>query len=1366
MTSATQAIQQISDPLIVEHPADAYVIRNEPATLNCKAEGRPPPVISWYRDGQLITTSTENPISHRMILPSGQLLIMKVHSKNKSDVGEYYCNATNPETRVSSISRRARLEVAVIKDDFRESPGDQDEAVGATAVLRCVPPHGEPEPEIRWEKNRKRLALDDDDRVRVDQHGSLHIDEAQKEDSGTYQCIAFNIAGERESRPAQLTIKQKPVIVNGPKNSVIMENGDVLFQCQAIGDPELVGSWTKREGPILTERSTIFGDRSLQIRNAQVSDEGTYVCRMENSVGWQEAEAKLTVHSRPSLVVAPRDKVVSLGRRVSIRCEMAGNPAPGIFWSRVSNQTLLLPNKPYERFRVTEEGTLIIEAVRSEDAGEYACHGLNIAGSAYAKAQLDIKDVDPRPPPIIDIGPQNQTLPSSENALLPCTASGEPAPGISWLKNGVTLSLEEPRFTIVASGTLQISNLQTSDSGLYTCKAVSETGETTWTAALVVEPSTNTQIIFQRNQLLTTFPGHPSKPLVSEVQETSLRLSWKANSYTGTSVVTCYLVEYFSHEMGEGWVVMFDCVRDTSVLVRNLQPNTSYMFLVRARNSHGLSSPSPVSSPTRTKGASSIVVRPTPPLLDLGVVAEKLALPIVRLWNPEVLSSTAIKLTWEVQRNQRFIEGFYVNYWVVADKEDGTSNLVVGQIEPITETIQPSTASICILSGLQKYALYEIRLQPFYSTVKGAESNAVRARTLEDAPSGPPRNIRTSLLDNNTLVMSWEPPARQLQNGILLGFKIYVFGNESKFDHEIQVNSTVESAVIPNVLKEIFYKLYMTAYNTIGEGVKSEVINIGQIPGEVNQPLLMEPWFIALLVATVGAALWLALCVFSIWMYRRRTEHKKEKKNRAVTAPVHRTEENIRTGTIPNQIPLLAANNGDQGCRSNQACMPPGCYDNKSPSDGESKVNSSQSVLSHTYQTLDSLPRAAGMEASNHHEFPFVDGSYSAALPLPPLLKNVYGRGMPLLPYATATLMGNGSGSYHRKMSTGGSIPNPEAYMIQPTGTCVGITKREADHKTDYDEQLRSCAANQPSMFKHPAMDHLSQSLTNAYQSNRSMPANGGSISNQNDYSYGLPTMCSDCDQREYDIPCDRVSSLDSHASMTQFSNGYHDAPLFLPDPMLLNYVAYDSVCADEKTPGFSDLDCHSLASSDEPELSFPNAISKVADFPVLTTGSNGVQFPEGKDCQKVKKGTRHRQRAPRPSSPCSTNSTNSSYGAAPRRPYPKSERKKHLQERTTRAGSSSAFDQSQALAHNNNRRYHDLEDHMNHHLSSIPYSTANSASTRSRIGNFGTSSGCSRGGGGDIERGIHRTMSNQTNTTSTQPSLLLAFDARNKPIV
>lgn len=112
--ASTTVVAALGNPRIVEHPEDQYVARTEPATLNCKAEGEPPPVITWYRDGQPVVTANENPSSHRMLLPSGQLFFLRViHNKNsRPDVGTYYCNATNPETKVSVISRSARLEVA------------------------------------------------------------------------------------------------------------------------------------------------------------------------------------------------------------------------------------------------------------------------------------------------------------------------------------------------------------------------------------------------------------------------------------------------------------------------------------------------------------------------------------------------------------------------------------------------------------------------------------------------------------------------------------------------------------------------------------------------------------------------------------------------------------------------------------------------------------------------------------------------------------------------------------------------------------------------------------------------------------------------------------------------------------------------------------------------------------------------------------------------------------------------------------------------------------------------------------------------------------------------------------------------------
>jgi len=98
----------------VEHPDSQYVAKNEPATLNCKAEGVPTPVITWYRDGLPVTTANENPSSHRMLLPSGQLFFLRIiNNKNsKPDVGTYYCNATNPQTGVSAVSRNATLQIA------------------------------------------------------------------------------------------------------------------------------------------------------------------------------------------------------------------------------------------------------------------------------------------------------------------------------------------------------------------------------------------------------------------------------------------------------------------------------------------------------------------------------------------------------------------------------------------------------------------------------------------------------------------------------------------------------------------------------------------------------------------------------------------------------------------------------------------------------------------------------------------------------------------------------------------------------------------------------------------------------------------------------------------------------------------------------------------------------------------------------------------------------------------------------------------------------------------------------------------------------------------------------------------------------
>ena len=78
--------------MILEHPKERIVTKNEPVTLNCKVNGSPEPLIEWFKDGHPVTTAANSPGSHRIILPDGSLFFLRaIHNKKEVDSGNYYC---------------------------------------------------------------------------------------------------------------------------------------------------------------------------------------------------------------------------------------------------------------------------------------------------------------------------------------------------------------------------------------------------------------------------------------------------------------------------------------------------------------------------------------------------------------------------------------------------------------------------------------------------------------------------------------------------------------------------------------------------------------------------------------------------------------------------------------------------------------------------------------------------------------------------------------------------------------------------------------------------------------------------------------------------------------------------------------------------------------------------------------------------------------------------------------------------------------------------------------------------------------------------------------------------------------------------
>uniref|UniRef100_A0A8C1MAH9 Roundabout, axon guidance receptor, homolog 2 (Drosophila) n=1 Tax=Cyprinus carpio TaxID=7962 RepID=A0A8C1MAH9_CYPCA len=861
--------QEDSPPRIVEHPSDLIVSKGEPATLNCKAEGRPTPTVEWYKDGERVETDKDDPRSHRMLLPSGSLFFLRiVHGRrSKPDEGAYVCVARN--YLGEAVSRNASLEVALLRDDFRQNPTDVVVAAGEPAILECVPPRGHPEPTIYWKKDKVRID-ERDDRIKI-RGGKLMISNTRKSDAGMYICVGTNMVGERDSETAQVTVFERPTFLRRPINQVVLEEEAVEFRCQVQGDPQPTVRWKKDEIDIPRGRYDIKYDKDdyvLRIKKAAASDEGTFTCVAENRVGKTEASATLTVRAAPQFVIRPRDQIVAQGRTASFPCETKGNPQPAVFWQKEGSQNLLFPNQPQQpnsRFSVSPSGDLTIMAVQRADAGYYICQALTVAGSILAKAQLEVTDVlTDRPPPIIQQGPANQTLGIDSVALLRCHASGEPVPTISWLKDGVSLLGKDPRMSLQDLGSLQIKGLRLSDSGIYTCVAASSSGETSWSAFLEVKESGSLVVVKDRDE--NELPGPPSKPQVTDVTKNSVSLSWQPG-LPGASPISSYVIEAFSQSVSNSWQTVSDHVKTTQYTIKGLRPNTIYLFMVRAVNVQGLSDPSPMSEPVRTQDIS-----PPAQGVDHRHVQKELGEVIVRLHNPVVLSPTTIQVTWTVDRQSQFIQGYRVLYRQMS----GLSSPGAWQSQDVKV---PSERSM-VLSALKKGIVYEIKVRPYFNEFQGMDSESRTARTTEEAPSAPPQQVTVLTVGNQnstSISISWDPPPAEHQNGIIQEYKIWCLGNETRFHVNKTVDAAIRSVVVGGLQAGVQYRVEVAASTSAGVGVKSEPqtiiiagspeskLNLMQITDVVKQPAF---------IAGIGGACWVILMGFSIWLYWRRKKRK------------------------------------------------------------------------------------------------------------------------------------------------------------------------------------------------------------------------------------------------------------------------------------------------------------------------------------------------------------------------------------------------------------------------------------------------------------------------------------------------------------
>ncbi|XP_044243814.3 hemicentin-1 isoform X3 [Ursus arctos] len=433
-------------PVISPHPKEYITAVDKPISLPCEADGLPPPDITWHKDGHAIVESVR-----QRILSSGALQIVFAQP---DDAGQYTCMAANV---AGSSSTSTKLTVHV-PPRIRSTEVHYTVNENSEAVLPCVA-DGIPTPAINWKRDNVLLAnlLG---KYTIEPYGELILENVVPEDSGTYTCVANNAAGE-DTHMVSLTVHVLPTFTELPGDVSLNKGEQLRLSCKATGIPLPKLTWTFNNNIIPAHFDSVNGHSELVIERVSKEDSGTYVCTAENSVGFVKAIGFVYVKEPPVFKGDyPSNWIEPLGGNAVLNCEVKGDPAPTIQWSRKGVDIEI-----NHRIRQLVNGSLAIYGTVNEDAGDYTCVATNDAGVVERSMNLTLQS-----PPIITLEPVETVINAGDKIILNCQATGEPHPTITWSRQGHSIPWDD-RVNVLPNNSLHIAAAQKEDTSEYECVA-------------------------------------------------------------------------------------------------------------------------------------------------------------------------------------------------------------------------------------------------------------------------------------------------------------------------------------------------------------------------------------------------------------------------------------------------------------------------------------------------------------------------------------------------------------------------------------------------------------------------------------------------------------------------------------------------------------------------------------------------------------------------------------------------------------------------------------------------------------------------------------------------------------------------------
>uniref|UniRef100_A0A3B1JBY6 Ig-like domain-containing protein n=1 Tax=Astyanax mexicanus TaxID=7994 RepID=A0A3B1JBY6_ASTMX len=311
---------------------------------------------------------------------------------------------------------------------------------------------------------------------------------------------------------------EPPSFVQKLDNMSALVGSEITMQCLLKGSLPMTVSWLKEEHEVRdSEHVQIsFENRTavLHMSGIELKHGGKYTCTAQNEAGSQKCTAALVV-KEPSKPIS-----VTVGDPATLECRFSGTKPLKARWLRDGKE--LTSGRKYKVQSTDKSSTLKILTAERSDEGEYVFEVSNDVGTRLASsASL---------PNVFDI--------KGSFAQLDCLVSGSLPISITWFKENKEIEADEKHKCIFYenAASLEITRLDSSDSGSYTCIATNKAGTDQCSGVLKVkEPPT----IIERPESQDVIPGTRVKFNVLISGTPPLTIKWFKDKKEVLSGVDC-----------------------------------------------------------------------------------------------------------------------------------------------------------------------------------------------------------------------------------------------------------------------------------------------------------------------------------------------------------------------------------------------------------------------------------------------------------------------------------------------------------------------------------------------------------------------------------------------------------------------------------------------------------------------------------------------------------------------------------------------------------------------------------------------------------------------------------------------------------